>query len=55
MENFLKILTMPDNIPVVGLVISLMIIMWVWLKQVKKIDRLVKNGEEEKIYEEMIK
>lgn len=55
MEQFLEILTKPDNIPIVILLISALICLYVALKQAFKNDRFIEEGREDEIYEDMIK
>ncbi|MFQ5656355.1 MAG: hypothetical protein ACE5G5_02350 [Candidatus Methylomirabilales bacterium] len=55
MKQFLEILTKPDNIPIVILLISVLICLYAALKQAFKHDRLIEEGREDEIYEDMIK
>ncbi|MFQ5946468.1 MAG: hypothetical protein ACE5NC_09520 [Anaerolineae bacterium] len=55
MEPLLEILTKPDNIPIVMLLISVVICLYAALKQAFKHDRLIEEGREDEIYEDMIK
>ncbi len=55
MEQLLEILTKPDNIPIVMLLISVVICLYAALKQAFKHDRLIEEGREDEIYEDMIK
>ncbi|MFQ5989480.1 MAG: hypothetical protein ACE5K9_06160 [Candidatus Methylomirabilales bacterium] len=55
MEQLLEILTKPDNIPIVMLLISVVICLYAALKQAFKHDRLTEEGREDEIYEDMIK
>ena len=55
MEPFLEILTKPDNIPIVMLLISVLICLYAAIKQAFKNDRLIEEGREDEIYEDMIK
>jgi hypothetical protein len=55
MDQFIIILTKPDNIPIIMLLISVVICLYVALKQAFKHDRLIEEGREDEIYEEMIK
>lgn len=55
MEQFIFILTRPDNIPITILLISVLICLYVSLKQAFKNDRLIEEGREDEIYEDMIR
>jgi hypothetical protein len=55
MDQFIFILTRPDNIPITILLVSVVIFLYVALKQAFKNDRLIEEGREDEIYEEMIK
>lgn len=55
MEQFLDILTKPDNIPIVGMVVAIGVCLWVWLKQALKHDRLIREGKEDQIRDEMVR
>jgi len=55
MEQFTFILSRPDNIPITILLISVVICLYVALKQAFKNDRLIEEGREDEIYEDMIK
>jgi hypothetical protein len=55
MEQFIFILSRPDNIPITILLISVVICLYVALKQAFKSDRLIEEGREDEIYEDMIK
>jgi len=55
MEQFIFILTRPDNIPTMMLLVSVLICLYVAVKQAFKTDRLIEEGREDEIYEDMIK
>jgi hypothetical protein len=55
MEQFLFILSRPDNIPITMLLISVVICLYAALKQAFTNDRLIEEGREDEVYEEMIK
>ena len=55
MDQFFFILSRPDNIPIVMLLIAVVICLYVALKQAFKNDRLIEEGREDEIYEDMIK
>ncbi len=53
MDNLLHIITMPDNLPIVGMVVGLAVLMRVWWKQARAHDKLVAEGREDEIVREM--
>ncbi len=55
MDQFFFILSRPDNIPITILLISVLICLYVALKQAFKNDRLIEEGREDEIYEDMIR
>ena len=54
-QNFLEILTKPDNIPIAGLLILVLFFTWVGLRQAFKNDRLIEEGKKDEILKEMWK
>jgi len=55
MENFIKILTMPDNIPIIGMVLAAIFFFCMWFSKALKNDRLINDGKKEEIIDEMQK
>lgn len=55
MDNFLAILTKPDNIPIVFMVLLIIFFLWLSFKQAFKNDKLIEEGKKAQIYDEMIK
>jgi hypothetical protein len=55
MEQFCKIVSLPDNVPIVGLLIAVLFCSWLALKQAFKHDRLIAEGRKDEIYDEMVK
>ncbi|MEX0803607.1 MAG: hypothetical protein WD688_09880 [Candidatus Binatia bacterium] len=55
LQNFLEILTKPDNIPIVGMLILVIFFSWLGLREAFKNDKLVKEGKEDDIPHEMWK
>jgi len=51
--QFLGILTKPDNIPIVGMLLLILFFTWVALKQGLKNDRLLAQGKLDEILEDM--
>ncbi len=54
-QNFLEILTKPDNIPIVGMLLLILFFTWVGLRQAFKHDKLIEEGKEDQIPDEMWK
>jgi len=55
LQNLLQIITKPDNIPIVGLLILVPFFTWVGLRQAFKNDRLIEDGKKDEIMNEMWK
>jgi hypothetical protein len=55
MEHFWEILTKPDNIPIVGMLLAVIFCLWVAFRQALKHDKLIEQGKKDDIYSEMIK
>lgn len=55
MENFLKILTMPDNIPIVFMGLISIFLGWIAFKKAKINDTLIQSGKAEEVIDEMEK
>ena len=52
-EHFIKILTLPDNIPIVGLMGLLFFFTYLGLREARKNDQLAESGREDEILERM--
>ena len=55
LENFLLIATKPGNIPIGTILIFVGWVFWVAVSQMIKHDRHIKEGNKEKVWDEMIK
>lgn len=55
LQNFLEILTKPDNIPIVGMLILVIFFTWLGMRQAFKNDKLIEEGKEDEISHEMWK
>jgi hypothetical protein len=55
LHNFLEILTKPDNIPIVAMLILVIFFSWLGLKEAFKHDKLIEEGKEDEIPNEMWK
>jgi hypothetical protein len=54
-ENFLAIVTKPDNIPIVGMLLLVLFFTWVGLRQAFRNDKLTEEGKKDQIPEQMWK
>jgi len=54
-QQFLEILTVPDNIPIVAMLILVMFFTYIALKQGRRNDQLIEHGHRERIIDEMRK
>jgi hypothetical protein len=54
-QNFLEIVTKPDNIPIVAMLILVVFFTWLGLREGRKHDRLIDEGKEDEIPNEMWK
>ena len=54
-QQFLDILTVPDNIPIIAMMILVMFFTYVALKQARRNDQLIEHGHRERIIDEMRK
>jgi hypothetical protein len=55
MDNFLRIVSMPDNIPILLLLVSVLFCLYVAMRQAFRHDRYISQGRKDDIYDEMIK
>jgi hypothetical protein len=55
LQQFLDILTVPDNIPIIAMMILVMFFTYVALKQARRNDQLIEHGHRERIIDEMRK
>ena len=53
--NFLAILTKPDNIPIVAMLILVIFFSWLGLREAFKNDKLIEEGKEDEIPDKMWK
>jgi len=53
LDHFLYILTLPDNIPIVGLMVILFFLTYLALREARKNDQLIEEGREDEILERM--
>jgi hypothetical protein len=55
MEQFMEIATQPDNIPIIGMLVLVLICLALAMKQAFVHDRLIDKGQKDKIFHEMYK
>lgn len=53
-HNLIEILTQPDNIAIVVMMVSTVVCTLVAFREIRINDRLIKDGKKEKVYERMI-
>jgi hypothetical protein len=53
MENIMAIATKPDNIPIIGMLVLILVCLGTAMKQAFRHDRLIKKGQKDRIFEEM--
>lgn len=54
-DYFMEIVSKPDNIPIVGMLILVLFFSWIGLRQAFRNDRLIKEDKEDEIPKEMWK
>jgi hypothetical protein len=54
-QNILEIVTKPDNIPIVAMLILVIFFTWLGLREAFKHDKLIEEGKEDEIPHEMWK
>ena len=55
LHNFLAIVTKPDNIPIVGMLLLVIFFTWLGLREAFKHDKLIEEDKENEIPNEMWK
>lgn len=53
LRQFLDILSKPDNIPIVFMLVLVLFFTWVGFKQAIRNDRLIEQGRQDEVLEEM--
>ena len=53
LQNFLEIVTKPDNIPIVAMLILVIFFTWLGLREAFKNDKLIEEGREDEIPNDM--
>lgn len=55
MDNFLRIVSQSDNIPILLLLVAVLFCLYLSLRQAFRHDRLIARGRKDEIYDEMVK
>ncbi len=55
LQFFLEIVTKPDNIPIVAMLLLVIFFTWIGLREAFKNDKLIEDGKEDEIPNEMWK
>ena len=55
MDNFLRIVSQPDNIPIVLLLVSVLFFVYLAMRQAFQHDRLIEKDHKDEIYDKMIR
>ena len=54
MDNFLKIVSVPDNIPIIIMLVAVIYLTWISFSEARKNDKLIEEGKRDQIYRRMI-
>jgi hypothetical protein len=54
MEHFLKIVSVPDNIPIIIMLVSVIYLTVLAFREARKNDKLIEEGKRDQIYRRMI-
>ena len=52
-DQFVAIISKPDNMPVAGALVLVMFFTWVAVRQALRHDRLIRDGKKDQVIEEM--
>jgi hypothetical protein len=55
LQQFLKILTQADNIPIMAMMLLVLFFTYIGMKQARRNDQLIEHGQRDKIIDEMRK
>lgn len=55
LEQFILILTLPDNVPIIAMMLLVLFFTFVAFKQARRNDQLIEHGQRDRIIEEMRK
>ena len=54
MHHFLHILSLPDNVPIIFMLVSVVYLTWLSFSEAKKNDKLTEEGKADQIYRRMV-
>ena len=54
-QQFLTILTQPDNVPIMAMMFLVLFFTYISFKQARRNDQLIEHGQRDKVIEEMRK
>jgi hypothetical protein len=54
MDHFLHILSLPDNVPIIFMMISVIFLTWLSFSEARKNDKLTEAGKADQIYRRMV-
>ena len=53
LEQFIEIMTLPDNIPIIGMLVLVLFFTYLGLREGRKNDQLIAQGREDEILNQM--
>jgi hypothetical protein len=53
LDQFLEILTKPDNVPIAAMMLLILFFTWLAFREARKNDQLIEEGKEDEILKEM--
>ena len=54
-QQFMEILTKPDNIPIAGMMLLVLFFTWIGFRQARRNDQLIAEGRRDEVLKEMQK
>lgn len=52
-DQFIMILTLPDNVPIIGMLFLVLFFTWLGLREARRNDQLIEQGREDEILARM--
>jgi hypothetical protein len=53
LDQFIEILTKPDNVPIVAMMLLILFFTWLAFREARKNDELIEEGREDEVLKEM--
>lgn len=53
LDQFLEILTKPDNVPIAAMMLLILFFTWLAFREARKNDELIEEGREDEVLKEM--